>query len=164
LLLVRGACRREAGRLVEAEADLRAVIGLDPDNVDVNGVLGHVLADSARFSEAAEAFAQQRRLTPDRPELPALIGAALHADEQWLAALTPLEAACAVATDSESRILRADALFKATGETAEAFTLLAEAKRLTPTDRRVAEVHASILLARGETEAALRVLSEHKEH
>jgi choline-sulfatase len=161
LLLVRGACRRQTGRLREAEADLRAVIRLDPHNIDVHGVLGHVLADSTRFSEAAEAFAQQRRLTPERAELPALIGAALHADEQWLAALTPLEAACAVPTDAESRILRADALFKATGDTAQAFTLLAEAKRLAPTDRRVAEVHASILLAEGDAEAALRVLSEY---
>ncbi len=164
LLLVRGACRRQAGRLVEAEADLRAVLRLDPDNADVNRVLGHVLADAGRFSEAAEAFGQQRRLTPERPELPALIGAALHADEQWLAALTPLETACSVPTDAESRILRADALFKATGESTQAFILLAEARRLTPTDRRVAEVHASILLAQGDTQGALRVLSEYKEH
>lgn len=160
LLLVRGACHREAGRHAEAEADLREALRLDPDSRDVHGVLAYVLADNGRLDAAATHFAAQLERTPERQELHALLGAALYGSEQWLAAVAPLQAAVAAPSDAESRLLLADALLRTGGDVERVQTLLDEATVLQPTDPRLREVRAALLMQRGEVEAAIQLLAE----
>ncbi|HEX9738638.1 MAG TPA: tetratricopeptide repeat protein [Candidatus Limnocylindria bacterium] len=56
------------GRLDEAEADAKAAVRLDPDEIRYRELLAHVLSAAGAHREAAEEYARLARLDPRQPE------------------------------------------------------------------------------------------------
>jgi tetratricopeptide (TPR) repeat protein len=70
LLYGRALAWERLARLDEAEADLRLMLMLDPDNADALNALGYALADrTERFAEAYELIRKALELRPENPAI-----------------------------------------------------------------------------------------------
>lgn len=70
LLYVRAMAFERLGRLDAAEADLRRLIEIDPENADALNALGYTLADRTdRYQEALELIQRAIKLKPDTPAI-----------------------------------------------------------------------------------------------
>src|SRR5690606_19277673 len=70
LLYGRALAQERLGAIDQAEADLRLMLGLDPENADALNALGYTLADrTERFAEAFELISQALELRPDNPAI-----------------------------------------------------------------------------------------------
>ena len=70
LLYGRALAQERLGAIDQAEADLRLMLVLDPENADALNALGYTLADrTERFAEAYELIRQALELRPDNPAI-----------------------------------------------------------------------------------------------
>jgi tetratricopeptide (TPR) repeat protein len=78
LLYLRGMAAERLDRIDWCERDLRRVLALDPDNVEVLNALGYTLADKTqRFEEALALVQKAHDLKPDAPHILDSMGWAL---------------------------------------------------------------------------------------
>ena len=70
LLYGRALAHERLGQIDEAEADLRLMLVLDPENPEALNALGYTLADrTQRFAEAYELIRQALEINPDNPAI-----------------------------------------------------------------------------------------------
>jgi len=77
----------QAGRLLEAECIYRTVLGLEPDNADALGLLGHIARQFGHHGLAADLLTRAAQKQPSNPY------AANYLGEVYLELLQPVEAA-----------------------------------------------------------------------
>lgn len=120
LLYGRALAWERLGRLDEAEADLRLMLVLDPDNADALNALGYTLADrTERFAEAYELIRKALELSPDNPAIMDSMGWVLFRMGRAEEALPHLRRAFELQRDAEVAAHLGDALW-ALGEEDEA--------------------------------------------
>jgi Flp pilus assembly protein TadD len=71
-----------AGRLAEAETELRAALAMDPADADALGLLGIVLHRAGRFPQAEQAYRDAIRLSPSDAVAWSNLGLALEAQRR----------------------------------------------------------------------------------
>lgn len=120
LLYGRALAHEQLGAIDAAEADLRLMLVLDPDNVDALNALGYTLADrTERFAEAHELIRQAYALSPDNPAIIDSLGWVLFRMGRVDEALVHLRRAFELQRDAEVAAHLGEALW-ASGKQDEA--------------------------------------------
>jgi tetratricopeptide (TPR) repeat protein len=102
LIYARALAYERLDRVSEAEADLRRLIELDPDNADAMNALGYTLADrTQRYDEALKLIQRALELRPDTPAIIDSLGWVLHRLGRTEEALPHLRRAFELQRDAE---------------------------------------------------------------
>lgn len=134
LLFARAMLNNQRDRLSAAERDLRAILKLQPENVEALNSLGYILADrTKRFSEARVLLEKALRLRPDDAAILDSMGWLHYRTGNYAAALEYLRNAYAAAPNAEISAHLGETLWRL-GETEEARRIWQEGIQHTPTD------------------------------
>ena len=102
LLYLRGLAAERIDRLDWCERDLRRVLALDPDNIEVLNALGYTLADKTqRFEEALALVQKALDLKPDAPHILDSMGWALFRLKRFEEAVNYLKESYKLHADPE---------------------------------------------------------------
>ncbi len=102
LLYARALLLEGMGRIAAAEADLRAILDIDPDNAEVMNALGYTLADrTQRFAEARALIERALVQQPDAPAYLDSLGWVQHRQGDDVDAVLNLRRAFALQKDAE---------------------------------------------------------------
>ena len=143
------------GRLDEAEADAKAAVRLDPDEIRYRELLAQVLSAAGAHRGAAEEYARLARLDPRQPEW-------IRAEAAERLASADAEAAVEAArralrldpADAEAQLALARGLLRA-GQAHPALEAAQRAVALAPGDSRAREVEADARWLAGDESGAL---------
>lgn len=143
------------GRLDEAEADAKAAVRLDPDEIRYRELLAQVLSAAGAHREAAEEYARLARLDPRQPEWIRAEAAERLASADAEAAVEAARRALRLdSADAEAQLVLARGLLRA----AQAHPALEAAQRavaLAPRDYRAREAEADARWLAGDEPGAL---------
>ena len=102
LIYARALAYERLDRVPDAEADLRKLLELDPDNADAMNALGYTLADRTdRYDEALKLIQRALELRPDTPAIIDSLGWVLHRLGRTEEALPHLRRAFELQRDAE---------------------------------------------------------------
>ncbi|TVP90109.1 MAG: hypothetical protein EA347_03405 [Thioalkalivibrio sp.] len=102
LLYLRGLVHERAGNIPAAEADFRAILEMDPENVSALNALGYTLADrTERYEEAYDLITRAYELRPDDAAIVDSYGWVLYRLGRLEEALVKLERAYDLMQDGE---------------------------------------------------------------
>lgn len=150
----------EAGRWVEAEAELRKALAHNPYQAEWHFNLGLTLEAAGRNRDAVEAFSQAFDLADEDPQAALLAGVnALRADDPRLA-LTWLERAEKLDPDSAMPFVHKIDAFRRLGEHDHAETAFYLGQQVNADEAELYAAMAEALLERGEQEKAIWCLRE----
>jgi tetratricopeptide (TPR) repeat protein len=135
LLYSRALTHERLDRLPAAEADLRRLIEIDPDNADALNALGYTLADRTnRYQEALALIERALKLKPDTPAIVDSLGWVLYRLGRTEEALPHLRRAFELQRDAEVAAHLGEVLW-ATGEKDEAEAIWRIGRELDPDNR-----------------------------
>lgn len=135
VLYARALVAERLGRLDQAEADLRHVLTIEPDNARALNALGYTLADRTdRYDEALKLIERAYAQTPDDPAVIDSMGWVMYRLGRLSVARDYLEKAYAVTKDAEIAAHLGEVLW-AMGEKDAALALWKEARKANPGDR-----------------------------
>lgn len=140
LLYARALMYERLDRIVEAEADLRRLLALDPDSVDAMNALGYTLADrTERFEEAHQLIREALRKQPDNPAIIDSMGWVLFRMGRAEEALPHLRRAFELQRDAEVAAHLGQALW-AVGKQDEARSIWRLGAEIDPDNRAIQRV------------------------
>ncbi len=123
LRYARSMLREQGGDIAGMEADLRVILGGDPDNTTALNALGYTLANhTQRLAEAETLIAKALELEPNEPAILDSMGWLLFRQGRYAEALTYLERAYAEFPDAEVAAHLGEVLW-ATGDTKRALSI-----------------------------------------
>ena len=123
-----------------AEADLRRLIELDPENADALNALGYTLADRTdRYQEALELIQRALKLKPDTPAIVDSLGWVLFRLGRTAEALPHLRRAFELQRDAEVAAHLGEALW-VSGDKDEARSIWRQGRELDPDNRALKQV------------------------
>lgn len=135
LLYARGLMWERRDDIARAEADLRRILVVDPDNVAALNALGYTLADrTSRYEEALELIERARIAEPDNAAIIDSYGWVLYRLGRLEEALVELRRAYTMQKDAEIAAHVAEVLWML-GRRDEARRYFDEARRLDPDNR-----------------------------
>jgi tetratricopeptide (TPR) repeat protein len=135
LIYARALAYERLDRLPDAEADLRKLIELDPDNADAMNALGYTLADRTdRYDEALKLIQRALELRPDTPAIIDSLGWVLHRLGRTEEALPHLRRAFEMQRDAEVAAHLGEALW-AHGDKDEARSIWRLGREIDPDNR-----------------------------
>lgn len=144
VLYSRALSAEKAGNFAAAEADLQAVIKLQPDNATVLNALGYMLAvNTQRFPEATDFIDKALKARPDDPAIMDSMGWVLFRTGKLAEAETWLRKAYAVLAEPEVASHLVEVLL-ARGNKTEAKTLLDAMLGKFPDDKRLLPLKAKL--------------------
>lgn len=140
LLYLRGLVHERAGDIPAAEADFRAILDMDPDNVAALNALGYTLADRTdRFEEAYELIIRAYEQQPDDAAIIDSYGWVLFRLGRLEEALVKLERAYELMQDGEIASNLAVVLWEL-GRREESLAVIQEALERDPDHERLLRV------------------------
>jgi len=143
------------GRLDEAEADAKAAVRLDPDEIRYRELLAQVLSAAGAHREAAEEYSRLARLDPRQREWIRAEAAERLASADAEAAVEAARRALRLdANDAEAQLALAHGLLRA-GQAVPALEAAERAVGLTPGDPRAREAEADARWLAGDESGAL---------
>lgn len=135
LLYARALSYERLDQIDAAEADLRRVIELDPENADALNALGYTLADrTARYQEALELIQRALKLKPDTPAIIDSLGWVLYRLGRTQEALPHLRRAFELQRDAEVAAHLGEVLW-VSGDKDEARAIWRQGRELDPDNR-----------------------------
>ncbi len=135
LIYARALAYERLDRVPEAEADLRRLLELDPDNADAMNALGYTLADRTdRFEEALKLIQRALELRPDTPAIIDSLGWVLHRLGRTEEALPYLRRAFELQRDAEVAAHLGEALWES-GAQDEARSIWRLGREIDPDNR-----------------------------
>lgn len=120
--------------------ELRAVVALDPSNVDAHGNLGVLLFFQAKYTDAVPELHEALRLKPDLWKIQALLGMAEHRTGDAVAARADLEKSFPELLETKVRIeagLELISLYAATEDLDKASAVITVLRGLAPENREL---------------------------
>lgn len=139
LLYARSLAHEKLGDIAAVEADLRAILAMDPDNASALNALGYSLANhSDRYAEAQRLIERALTLAPNDAAIIDSLGWVLYRRGQHERALAELRRAAALLPDPEVAAHLGEVLW-VMGEHEEARSVWAEALERFPGDRLIRE-------------------------
>ncbi len=140
LLYLRGLVHERAGDIAAAEADFRAILEMDPDNVSALNALGYTLADRTdRYEEAYDLITRAYEQNPDDAAIVDSYGWVLYRLGRLEEAVVQLERAHSLMQDGEIASNLAVVLWEL-GREDESRTVIQEALRQDPEHERLLRV------------------------
>jgi tetratricopeptide (TPR) repeat protein len=140
LLYSRALTHERMDRLEAAEADLRHLIEIDPENADALNALGYTLADrTERYQEALELIQRAIKLKPDTPAIVDSLGWVHYRLGRIDDAVRHLRRAFELQRDAEVAAHLGEALW-ASGEREEARAVWRQGRELDPDNRALKQV------------------------
>ena len=115
--------------------ELRAVVALDPSNIDARGNLGVLLFFQAKYTDAIPELREALRLKPDLGKIQALLGMAERRTGDAISARTDLEASFPLLVETKVRIaagLELIEIYTTTEDLDKASTVIAVLRGLDP--------------------------------
>jgi tetratricopeptide (TPR) repeat protein len=135
LIYARALAFERLDRVPDAEADLRKLIELDPDNADAMNALGYTLADRTdRYDEALKLIQRALELRPETPAIIDSLGWVLHRLGRTAEALPHLRRAFELQRDAEVAAHLGEALW-VHGEKEEARSIWRLGREIDPDNR-----------------------------
>ena len=140
LLYARALTHERLDRVDAAEADLRRLIEIDPENADALNALGYTLADrTERFQEALELIQRAIKLKPDTPAIIDSLGWVSYRLGRMDDALRHLRRAFELQRDAEVAAHLGEVLW-VTGAKDEARAIWRQGREIDPDNRALEQV------------------------
>jgi tetratricopeptide (TPR) repeat protein len=140
LIYARALTYERLDRVADAEADLRRLIEMDPENADALNALGYTLADRTdRYKEALDLIQRALKLKPDTPAIVDSLGWVLYRLGRSTEALPHLRRAFELQRDAEVAAHLGEVLW-ATGAKDEARSIWRLGMEIDPDNRALKQV------------------------
>lgn len=123
-----------------AAPEFKAIVDLEPDNVDARGNLGVLLFFEGKYADAVPQLREALKLSPDLPKIQALLGIAEKSTGDLTAARVDLETAFPKVQDQKIRVQTGMELVEvdsAMGDLGKAAEIVNALRQLEPTDEAI---------------------------
>jgi Flp pilus assembly protein TadD len=158
LLRKLGSAQMEAGRIPQAEATLRQVVALAPNDAGAWGMLGQVLWQEGRNAEAKPAVERGIAADAEVPELHGTLGALLLSEGDSAAAEKEFREGLRIQPNSAPLQANLGSLLASRGETAEARYHFERSVKLKPDFAEARLNFARLLISLNEPDEAAKQL------